>query len=233
MAAGLWAVAAALAQSGSSLTYSAEWRLIHAGDVRVKWKPGQGAEMLIESTGLVSRLHKIRDEYRVAFDENFCASSAAMRIEEGSRRRETEVRYDAAARKATLQERDLIKDTITGTHEVPLPGPCVHDAIGGLMASRKLDIPVGKSATVPVSDGKRFADVKIEAQEKERVKTPLGTFDTTRYEVFLLNGVIYPRSGRVYVWMTNDARKLPVQIRVRLQLLIGTVTLQLVKDEPQ
>jgi hypothetical protein len=99
------------------------------------------------------------------------------------------------------------------------------------MAIRRMDIPAGRSVSVPISDGKRFADVKVEAQEKERVRTPLGTYDTTRYEVFLLNNVIYPRGGRVYVWLTNDARRLPVQVRVRLQLLIGTVTLQLVKEE--
>ena len=47
----------------------------------------------------------------------------------------------------------------------------------------------------------------------------------------LLNGVIYPRKGRVFVWLTDDARRLPVQIRLRMQFPIGTVTLRLQKEE--
>jgi hypothetical protein len=43
--------------------------------------------------------------------------------------------------------------------------------------------------------------------------------------------VIYRRSGRTYIWLTNDRRRLPVQIQVHLQLAIGTITLQLEKEE--
>lgn len=47
----------------------------------------------------------------------------------------------------------------------------------------------------------------------------------------MLNGVIYSRKGRAFVWLTNDSRHLPVQIRLRMQFPIGTVTLQLAKEE--
>ena len=66
--------------------------------------------------------------------------------------------------------------------------------------------------------------------EHEQVKTPAGAFKTVRYEAFLFNNVIYSRSGRVYIWLTDDARRLPVQIQVRLQVHIGTITLQLEKE---
>ena len=70
-----------------------------------------------------------------------------------------------------------------------------------------------------------------QAQKKETIKTPAGNFSAVRYEVLLMNGVIYNRSGRIFVWLTDDERRLPVQIRIRLQVLIGTVTLQLAKEE--
>jgi hypothetical protein len=37
----------------------------------------------------------------------------------------------------------------------------------------------------------------------------------------------------MYVWVSDDARRLPVQLRVRMQFLIGTITLQLEKEEIQ
>ncbi len=43
-----------------------------------------------------------------------------------------------------------------------------------------------------MSDGRRAAQVKVDAQEREEVTTPAGTFKTIRYEVNLMNGVIYP-----------------------------------------
>jgi hypothetical protein len=51
--------------------------------------------------------------------------------------------------------------------------------------------------------------------------------------VNLLNGVIYQRKGRAFVWLSDDAKKIPVQIRLRLAFPIGTVTLQLQKEEPK
>jgi len=63
------------------------------------------------------------------------------------------------------------------------------------------------------------------------VKTPAGTYKTVRYEAYLFNDVIYRRSGRLYIWLTDDRRRLPVQVQVRLHLAIGTITLQLEKEE--
>ena len=43
--------------------------------------------------------------------------------------------------------------------------------------------------------------------------------------------MLYRRFGHLYIWVTDDARKLPVEIRVRLQFAIGTITLQLEKQQ--
>jgi hypothetical protein len=91
-------------------------------------------------------------------------------------------------------------------------------------------VEVGQSVQLPVSDGRKSAAVKVEAQEREQVKTPAGTFNTIRYEVNVLNNVIYSRQGRVFVWLTDDDRRLPVQIRLRMNFPLGTVTLELEKE---
>jgi hypothetical protein len=92
-------------------------------------------------------------------------------------------------------------------------------------------VDIGQSVQLPVSDGRKSAAVKVEAQERERVITPAGTFNTVRYEVNILNGVIYSRTGRVFVWLTDDERRVPVQIRLRMSFPLGTVTLELEKEE--
>lgn len=220
----------------TTLTYKVEWRLVEAGKVTINWKPDDSptsgeATMTMESLGVVARLYKINNTYRVRMADHYCALTGNMRSNEGSRRRETQHTYDRERKKAFYLERDLTSDKILSKAEVDLPLNCVHDVTGGMMALRGMKIEVGNSVNVPVSDGKKFAFVKVEALAKETIQTPWGPKETTMCEVFLLNDVIYGRKGRVFVWLANDERRLPVQIRIRLQLLIGTITLQLIGDE--
>ena len=49
--------------------------------------------------------------------------------------------------------------------------------------------------------------------------------------MFLFDNVIYKRSAHVHIWLTDDNVRMPVQIQVRLQFAIGTITLRLAKEE--
>lgn len=220
----------------TKLTWKVEWRLIEAGKVTLHWKPEGSpmageAELAMESSGLVARLYKVNNVYRSRMAGEYCAVSATMRSQEGGRRREAIHTYDRAHRKAFYVERDLANDKILREAEVDLPLDCVHDTVGGMMALRGMKLEIGKSVHVPVSDGRKFAFVKVEPLAIEKIATPMGEVEATMCEVFLLNDVVYGRKGRVFVWLANDERRLPVQIRVRLQVLIGTITLQLVSEE--
>jgi hypothetical protein len=220
--------------STEDLRYTIEWRLITAGKAHLAWAATPGAHgyqtnLQIESAGLVSKLFKVNDEYSSNLDAGLCAHSSLMKTNEGSRHRETRITFDAERKKATYLERDTAKNVVLASSEIDIP-PCVCDIIGALYRMRTLNMEPGQSGQIPVSDGKKSVMVKVESQRREQVKTPAGSFKTIRYEAFLFNNVIYRRSGRVYVWLTEDARRLPVQIQVRLQLHIGTITLQLEKE---
>jgi hypothetical protein len=109
--------------------------------------------------------------------------------------------------------------------------PCVHDVFGALYSLRNLHLDPGQTTQIPVSDGKKSVSAKVEAQARESVKTPSGTYKTIRYEAYLFNNVLYRRPAHLFIWLSDDARKLPVQIRVKMQFTIGTITLQLEKEE--
>ena len=211
------------------LTYDIEWRLIHAGQVVVDAQK-TSARMKLESAGMVSSLFKIEDAYGVTYDEPFCATSSTLDAQEGKRHHETRVTYDRAANRADAVERDVLKNTVLHTYEVATPN-CVHDVLGALISLRALKLNPGQSATLPVSDGHHSAAVKVEAQDREDIKTPTETYHTIRCETFLMNGVVYSRKGRVFLWLTEDDRRLPVQIQLRMSFPIGTVTLHLAKEE--
>jgi Protein of unknown function (DUF3108) len=211
------------------LSYTIEWRLIHAGNAVVDAGP-TSAVLKVESAGIVSTLYRIEDTYRVQFEGPFCATSSRMDAQEGSRHRETTIVFDRDRNRAFLTEKSLVKNTIVSKADVQIPN-CVHDVIAALIRLRGMKVDLGQSVQLPISDGRKSAAVKVEAQARERVQTPAGTFNTVRYEVNLLNGVVYTRRGRVFVWLTDDERRLPVQFRLRLSFPLGTVTLDLEKEE--
>jgi len=216
--------------------YTIEWRLITAGQAKLDWiappQPGAlwQANLHLESVGLVSKLFKVEDDYHVNLNQSFCALSTQMSSHEGSRQHDTKTVYDGSAHKATYVERDRLKNTVFLSTEIEIPS-CVHELLSGLFYLRTLDLEPGKSAEVPMSDGKKYVMAKVEAQAREEVKTPAGTFKAIRYEAFVFNDVLYKRSAHLYVWLTDDSRRLPVQIRVRLQFAIGTITWLLDKHE--
>jgi hypothetical protein len=218
------------------LDYAIEWRLISAGSAKLTWismphsaVAANELRLHLESSGLVSRLFRVNDDYTSSLGPNLCAQNSFLAAHEGSRNRETRVTYDAQTRKANSLEKDLNKNT-TIAHDVDI-APCVHDVIGGLMVLRTLHLEPGKTVQIPVSDGKKFVQVKIDSERREELDTPLGSRKTIRYEVFLFDNVLYKRSGHLHVWLTDDNRRLPVQLQVRLQFTIGTITFKLQKEE--
>jgi Protein of unknown function (DUF3108) len=219
------------------LSYNIEWRLITAGKVSLdlrgashEGQPGWQANMKIESVGLVSKLYKVDITSVSNFSQGFCAASSLTAGREGNRWRETSVLFDSESRKATYRERDLARNVVIASQEVAIP-PCVHDLLGGLYYLRTLDLEPGQSMDVSVSDGKKSVMAKIEAQQREEVKTPDGVYKAVRLELYLFNNVLFRRPAQLYMWLSDDRRRLPVQIRIRMPITIGTVTLQLARHE--
>lgn len=217
------------------LDYAIEWRLVPAGTAKLTWttmpRPATVANEVrlhMESAGLVSRLFRVDDDYTAAMGENLCAQNSFLAAHEGSRNRETRVSFNSQTKKADYVEKDLNRNSTT-VHEVDIP-PCVHDVIGGLVLLRTLHLEPGNTVQIPISDGKKFVEVKVESQRREEIDTALGPRQTIRYEIFLFDNVLYKRSGHLHVWLTDDNLRLPVQLQVRLQFAIGTITLKLQKE---
>jgi hypothetical protein len=221
------------ASPSETLHYSVEWRLVPAGTVRVERKYSGGeyqARLQVQSSGLVSMLYRVDDLYLAQLRENLCAVSSFLTAREGTRQRETRITYDSERRKANYIERDVSKNANLATREIDIPA-CTHDVLGGLYSLRAMRLALGRSAVIPMSDGKKSVTARVEAQLQETVRTPAGRFRTIRYEAFLFDNVLYRRPGTLHVWLTDDDRRLPVQIRARLAFPIGAITLQLEKVE--
>src|ERR1700731_3119715 len=96
------------------VSYSVEWRLIHAGDVALDAHDSE-AHLKLLSAGLVSALFKVDDTYSVRYEQGFCATGSLLDSMEGKRHRQTTVTYDRNQNRASWVERDVLKNQVTRT----------------------------------------------------------------------------------------------------------------------
>ena len=212
------------------MTYDVEWRLVHAGTAVIDERPNW-VQLKLESSGLVSTLFKVHDTYTANYDDPFCVTSSLLDASEGKRHHETQVLYDRVQNHAFYMEKDLANNSLIRSTGVDIP-VCVQDVLGAMMKLRTSSVDPGKALQVFVSDGRKAASVKVEGLEREDVRTPAGTYKTIKYEANLLNGVIYSRKGRILAWVSDGAERRVVQLQFRMSFPVGTVTLQLQKQEP-
>jgi Protein of unknown function (DUF3108) len=215
------------------LSYQIEWRLVTAGTATVQlsrlspdhWQ----LELDLESAGMVNRLYRVLDRYKVVTNDRFCPSTLVLDAQEGKRHRFTRLTFDNSRHKVEYEERDLINDRIS-KRELDVP-PCTHEIAGALAALRLTNIEPGRSATLPITDGKKMVNARIDAKSREKITAAGQTYYTIRYEAFLFNDVLYKRKGRLFIWLTDDVDRIPVQLRFQLGFPIGTISLELQKRQ--
>ncbi len=210
-----------------SYSYGAEWRFLRSGEVELNFSPSE-TRLTLKTVGLVSTLIPVEDRYTTTFEDGFCALTLLLDSRQGRKHRETKVAYDRQTKRVSYVERDVKAGRELARKEMEIPS-CVHEVTGALLKLRQMKPEPGATIELPVSDGKKLISARVDALAREQVKTPAGQFNTIKYEAFLFNGQLYRRKGRLFVWLTDDGERTPVQVRIQLPFYIGTVTLKLEK----
>jgi hypothetical protein len=125
-----------------------------------------------------------------------------------------------------LQEKNL-KSGGSKQDENDIPG-CVTDVISAIFYVGSRPLAVGQTYIFPLNDGGKTNDVRARVEAREDIKTPAGSFHTLRVQPEASSGVV-KNKGRIWVWYSDDAGHVPVQMRARL--FWGTITLRLARVE--
>ena len=202
---------------GSNFAYAVEWHFFTAGTATIHVE-GSGAEKHVaataDSAGVVNMLYTVRDRFQSAVDpKTFCSLSISKHAEEGSHKRQTEIRFDYARRKSVLEEKNL-KTNASKTVENDIPR-CVTDVLSGFYYLGSLPLAPGNVYLFPVNDGNKTAIVRAEVEGKDAVKTPSGTYSTIRVRVETTSGALRGK-GSLWIWYTEDERHTPVQMRAKM-----------------
>lgn len=214
--------------NGQTLVYDVEWRLWRAGTATIRLDAAGAEERITgsaDSAGFVSLLYTVHDRFEAFFDaKTFCTRQITKATEEGFRKRQTQIHFDYARRKAVLDEKDLKKGTAKHV-ESDIPG-CVTDVLSGVFYGASLPLEPNATYTFPLNDGGKTTDIKLTVEAREKIKTPAGEFNTVRVQPESLVGLVKSR-GKIWIWYTDDAAHTPVQMRAKMAW--GTLTFRLAR----
>jgi hypothetical protein len=208
------------------LTFTVDWRVFTAG-VAIFHLDQAGSDLRIsttaDTTGAVNMLFPVADRFQSGIDlKTGCSTGFHKQIQENRRRIATDLNFDYAAGKQIQNERNLVKGTATHK-EASIPA-CVTDSMSAIFYTQSQPLVPGQTVYFPLADSMRTVTVGMKVEAKEEIKTPAGTFNTVRVQATADEGVVKNR-GSIWVWYTDDARHMPVQMQARL--FFGTITFHL------
>ena len=213
---------------GQSYVYGGQWRIFNAGIATLRMeKAGQENRIVAsaDAAGTVALLYHVQDRLESFFDPtNFCSRNTSRHVEEGFRRVDTNITFDYAQRKAVFDQKNLKKnETKHEEHEIP---GCVTDMLSAIYYVASLPLEPGRTFSFPLNDGGESVDVNVHVEAREQIKIPAGTFNTVRIQPEAAKGLVRDK-GKLWIWYTDDAAHVPVQMRARMSW--GTLTFQLVR----
>lgn len=204
---------------GETLDYNLTWLRITGGTARMTIQPHDGDDSfritsIARSSPSFSRIFKVRDEIETTVArKDFSTIRYVKRLDEdGDKIEEVTVVEDGVATRTRKKVKKI---------NVPRP---VYDPISLIYLLRQRDLTPGRAYHFElIADGKLYA-VNARVIKKEKIQTPAGTFDCVRVEPQMLSGGV-EREEKLFLWYSDDERRLPV--RIRTEVKFGAVTANL------
>ena len=143
-----------------------------------------------------------------------------IKVREGRHRRDKEVIFDHANRQATyINHLENGKKTYNINENS-------FDPLSSFYYIRTLKFEVGKSLYVNMFDSKKLWNVEVQVLRKEKIRTELGEFNTVVIKPLMKSEGIFNKKGDLYIWLTDDLKRIPVKMQTRV--VVGSITATLV-----
>ena len=187
----------------------------------------------VTSEGWFRKLFKIDFHFRVESlveRETFEVVSSKELDEQGKRVRTSESVFDRRAKVVTWTERDPNDPKRPPrVATAPLDAPA-HDIVSAIYFLRTQPLAPGRTFDLTLSDSGRLYRVPVTVTaERKAMKTALGRVSVVRLDVGIF-GKDRPLEGdgKLAIWVTTDARRVPV--RARMSSDLGQLDIKLKKS---
>ena len=223
-------VMAAQAYADQRFEFDLKWGFVLAGHSVLEQTDANGdTPARVESSAIsadwITTFYPVRDYVRAELDdpENFYPSNYRITTREGSHEKDREVQFSRAEGKA------VYIDHLKGTKKKYKIPEQVHDPLSAFFRIKGMPLEVGRSVYINIFDSKKLWRVEVKVHRKERITVPAGTFDTVMIQPMMKSEGIFDAKGNIYIWLTDDERRIPV--KVRSKITIGSMTALLTGGE--
>ena len=142
------------------------------------------------------------------------------RIKEGRTRRHKEAVFDR--KKLEVITKDYLNPSETTKSITSL----TYDTLSSFYYFRMVPLKVGNTYNIDIFDCKTLWNTEVKVLRREEIETPLGKFKTVVIKPILKSEGIFARSGDMYIWLTDDERRIPVMMKSKVK--IGSIAATLV-----
>jgi|OpeIllAssembly_1097287.scaffolds.fasta_scaffold09305_2 hypothetical protein len=205
------------------LVYSLSWagvpvgvatqEIVDAGEVRQIVSTARSNDWLATFFPVDDRIESLLEKKGA-----FPGRSRSIRIlfKEGSRVRDREIAFDPATNRAHFFDRRKNEHL-----DIPLEAE-TFDIYSGFYYVRYQRLEPGTSVYINVLDSKTLHRIEVRVLRRERVKVPAGEFDTIVIEPMVKPVGVFEGKRGAYIWLSDDARRIPVKAQTRVT--VGSVT---------
>ena len=213
-------------QAGESLKYKIRYGFITAAEASLEVQEGKKQSNGEKSfhyiahgktTGSFDFFMHVKNRYDSYVDQQtLLPYQFTENVREGNYKRNSYANFDRADNKVQASK---------GTYNVPAN---TFDIISLYYFARSLDlknISVGESVHMNYFLDKAVYPANIEYLGKETISTETGKYECLKVSPTLQPGRVFRRDSKMYIWISNDANRIPVKIEV--EILIGSLILEL------
>jgi hypothetical protein len=205
---------------GETLIYDISWsNFFTAGTAAMEVKSDfmpNGREVLKfivtgRSIGWVDKFFKVYDVAQSVFDPQIM-QSLTYNIDEnyGKKRKHGALVFDHVQKKVVSR----VNEDMPKTLAIPEP---VQDVLSSFYYLRAVgDFSSDKTIVFDVYDGGKIWSVEVYTLGREIVKTAAGEFSTIKIRTYPKYKGVFMHKGEVFIWLTDDSRKVPVLMKSTL-----------------
>jgi hypothetical protein len=205
-------------QKGETLEFTLSWLAIDGGSAVMKVGPLDGdpskirIESLAQSSPSFARIYKVRD-YLESIVERDTFSTVRFRKDLREKKRHKDVTTTIDYEQGLAFRRDK---------KIPVTRQTL-DPLSSIYYIRKLDLSPGKKHVVTILADEKVYRPEIQVVKRETINVPAGRFRTVLVEPKMTKGSIFrDDDSRLFIWYTDDERRIPV--RIRSELAVGSIT---------
>ena len=174
----------------------------------------------VSSKGFFARLFNLKFRERVESivePTSFTVQKTTILDEQGKRVRTTESTFDASKGRMIWTSRDPNNPNAEPRHAITEFSGQLQDVLSAIYFIRTQPLEVGKGFEVHIGDGGKVYTIPVKVIEKKRMNTIFGRIQVLRVnaELFGPDRLIDKEKGEFSMFVTDDARHVPVASRVK------------------